>query len=135
VETSWLSAPALPIAAANDLRLLGYGVTLFEALPVLGGMLAVGIPEFRLPRDIVQMEVDGIRELGVAMHSNRRFSFDRGETSFRKMGFQANLSCDGDPSGFEIGYPGRELERNPFRSCIPERFQSGQPCQVERKWR
>ena len=103
------SGPA-GLAAANDLRLLGYGVTLFEALPVLGGMLAVGIPEFRLPRDIVQMEVDGIRELGVAMHSNRRFSFDRGETSFRKMGFQAIFLATGTHQGLRLGIPGASLK-------------------------
>ena len=57
------SGPA-GLAAANDLSLLGYGVTIVEALPVLGGMLAVGIPEFRLPRDILEMEIDGIRGVG-----------------------------------------------------------------------
>ena len=63
------SGPA-GLAAANDLSLLGYGVTIFESLPVLGGMLAVGIPGFRLPRDILNMEIDGIRESGVDSRRN-----------------------------------------------------------------
>jgi len=78
------------------------------------------------------MEVDGIRELGVTMHSSRRFSFDGRGTSFQKMGFQASFLRWG-PSGFEIEYPGRDLERNSFRSFIPERCQSGQPCQGWKK--
>lgn len=53
------SGPA-GLTAANDLSLLGFEVTVFEALPVLGGMLAVGIPEFRLPRDVLKSEIDGI---------------------------------------------------------------------------
>jgi NADPH-dependent glutamate synthase beta subunit-like oxidoreductase len=64
------SGPA-GLTAANDLTILGFGVTIFEALPVLGGMLAVGIPEFRLPRDILNMEIDGIRQLGVDMKKPR----------------------------------------------------------------
>jgi NADH-quinone oxidoreductase subunit F len=102
------SGPA-GLAAANDLRLLGYDVTLFEALPVLGGMLAVGIPEFRLPRDILQVEIDGIRELGVAMHPNRRFSFDGSGTSFRKMGFQAVFLAIGAHQGLRLNIPGEKL--------------------------
>jgi NADH-quinone oxidoreductase subunit F len=103
------SGPA-GLAAANDLRLFGYGVTLFEALPVPGGMLAVGIPEFRLPRDILQMEIDGIRELGVAVHANRRFSFDGNGTSFRKMGFQAVFLALGAHQGLRLNIPGASLK-------------------------
>ncbi len=94
------SGPA-GLAAANDLCLLGYEVTLFEALPVLGGMLAVGIPEFRLPRDILQLEIEGIRELGVEMKTNHRFLFDGNGKSFSKNGFSGGLPFRGGPSGRE----------------------------------
>jgi len=104
------SGPA-GLAAANDLRLLGYEVTLFEALPVLGGMLAVGIPEFRLPRDILQMEIDGIRELGVEMKSNHRFHVEGNGKSFRKLGFQAAFLSIGAHQSSKLNIPGEKLDR------------------------
>jgi len=58
------SGPA-GLAAAHDLALLGFKVTLYEAESVLAGMLAVGIPEYRLPRDLIGAEVEAILELGV----------------------------------------------------------------------
>ncbi len=103
------SGPA-GLAAANDLCLLGYGVTIFEALPVLGGMLAVGIPEFRLPRDILNMEIDGIRELGVEMKTNHRFLFDGNGKSFQKLGFQAAFLSMGAHRSLRLNIPGEKLE-------------------------
>lgn len=53
------------LTCAGDLRRLGYDVTVFEALHVAGGVLMYGIPEFRLPKDIVQAEVKGLKDMGV----------------------------------------------------------------------
>ena len=53
------------LTAAQDLCREGYGVTVFEALPVAGGMLRVGVPEYRLPTDIIEREVADIIDLGV----------------------------------------------------------------------
>jgi len=58
------SGPA-GLTAAHDLALEGYSVTVFEALHKTGGVLVYGIPEFRLPKDIVQAEVDYLQSLGV----------------------------------------------------------------------
>lgn len=58
------SGPA-GMTAAHDLALLGYKVTVFEARNVLGGMLSEGIPDYRLPKDLVKEEVDNILALGV----------------------------------------------------------------------
>ncbi len=55
------------LTAAKDLALAGYGVTVFEALPVAGGMLRVGVPEYRLPSWIVNREVQEIVDLGVEL--------------------------------------------------------------------
>jgi glutamate synthase (NADPH/NADH) small chain len=61
------SGPA-GITVASDLALLGYGVTMFEALHEGGGVLTYGIPEFRLPKAIVRREVEYVKSLGVELH-------------------------------------------------------------------
>jgi len=63
------SGPA-GLSCANDLIQLGYDVTIFEALHEVGGVLMYGIPEFRLPKKIVQMEIDGLKKLGVKFVTN-----------------------------------------------------------------
>ena len=63
------SGPA-GLLAAHDLRKMGYGVTIFEALPVAGGMLAVGIPEYRLPRAILNEEIGYLLRMGVELKLN-----------------------------------------------------------------
>ncbi|MBE5747935.1 MAG: NADPH-dependent glutamate synthase [Clostridiales bacterium] len=63
------SGPA-GLACASDLAKWGYDVTVFEALHVAGGVLVYGIPEFRLPKAIVQKEVDNLKALGVKIETN-----------------------------------------------------------------
>ncbi len=58
------------LTCAGDLARLGYDVTIFEAFHVAGGVLMYGIPEFRLPKDIVQKEVQSLRDLGVNIMTN-----------------------------------------------------------------
>ena len=58
------------LACASDLAKKGYAVTIYEALHTPGGVLAYGIPEFRLPKAIVQKEVDGLKALGVDIETN-----------------------------------------------------------------
>ena len=58
------------LTAAQDLTLEGYSVTVYEALPVAGGMLAVGIPDYRLPRDVLGQEIARIEDLGVEIRLN-----------------------------------------------------------------
>ena len=58
------------LTCAGDLAKLGYDVTVYEALHVAGGVLMYGIPEFRLPKSIVQKEVDGLKALGVKIETN-----------------------------------------------------------------
>jgi NADPH-dependent glutamate synthase beta subunit-like oxidoreductase len=99
------SGPA-GLAAANDLSLLGYGVTIVEALPVSGGMLAVGIPEFRLPRAILQMEIEGIRALGVDIKTKHCFRFDGKRNAFSRLGFQAAFVSIGAHRSVRLNVPG-----------------------------
>ena len=63
------SGPA-GLACASDLVRKGYEVTIFEALHTAGGVLVYGIPEFRLPKSIVQMEIEGLKALGVKIETN-----------------------------------------------------------------
>ena len=58
------------LTAAGDLARLGYQVTVFEALHLAGGVLVYGIPEFRLPKAIVQQEIDGLKAMGVDIQTN-----------------------------------------------------------------
>jgi glutamate synthase (NADPH/NADH) small chain len=64
------SGPA-GLTCAGDLARRGYAVTVFEALHVAGGVLMYGIPQFRLPKEIVQQEIDGLKALGVEFICNR----------------------------------------------------------------
>jgi NADPH-dependent glutamate synthase beta subunit-like oxidoreductase len=103
------SGPA-GLTAAHDLSLLGYEVTIFEALPVLGGMLAVGIPEFRLPKDILKMEIDGIRALGVEMRIHHPFRFDGKGKTVQRLGFQAAFFSIGSHHSLRLNIPGEILQ-------------------------
>lgn len=58
------------LTCAGDLAKMGYQVTVFEALHVAGGVLMYGIPEFRLPKSIVEMEIKGLKALGVKIETN-----------------------------------------------------------------
>jgi NADPH-dependent glutamate synthase beta subunit-like oxidoreductase len=103
------SGPA-GLAAANDLSLMGYGVTVVEALPVLGGMLAVGIPKFRLPRGILQKEIEGIEAMGVEMKKGNHFHLDGDRKAFKKLGFQAAFLSIGAHRGLRLNIPGEEFQ-------------------------
>ena len=60
------------LAAACDLRLAGHPVTVYEAQDRLGGMMVLGIPEYRLPRALIAREVEAIIELGIDVETNAR---------------------------------------------------------------
>lgn len=78
------------LACAGDLAKKGYKVTVYEALHVAGGVLSYGIPEFRLPKTIVQKEIDGLKALGVDVETNiiigKTLSIDE---LMQKYGFEA----------------------------------------------
>ncbi len=95
------------LSAAYDLALDGYQVTVFEALPVAGGMLAVAIPEYRLPKDILKMEIDVVRKLGVDIRLNTRVD---DLESLLKEGYRAVLIATGAHKGDKMGIPGEDLQ-------------------------
>jgi len=97
------------LTAAADLAKLGHNVTVFEALHLAGGVLVYGIPEFRLPKKIVQAEVDYVKKLGVQFHSDaligRLFTI---EELFKK-GFDAVFIGSGAGLPMFLGIPGENL--------------------------
>jgi len=60
------------LTAATDLRSKGYGVTIFDAMPLLGGMLRYGIPRYRLPGDVLDHEIQYILDMGIEARTNTR---------------------------------------------------------------
>ncbi len=97
------------LTAAADLAKQGHKVAIFEALHVAGGVLVYGIPEFRLPKEIVQAEVDYIKKLGVELHTDvligRTFTI---EELFEK-GFDAVFIGSGAGLPQFMGIPGENL--------------------------
>jgi NADH-quinone oxidoreductase subunit F len=102
------SGPA-GLTAALRLAQAGFPVTVFEALPVPGGMMAVGIPEYRLPRDVLNREIDHIRRAGVEIVCNRALGRDfRLEDLFDREGFKAVIIAIGAHRSLRLGIPGEE---------------------------
>jgi heterodisulfide reductase subunit A-like polyferredoxin len=89
---------------------LGYSPTIFESLSVAGGMLAVGIPDYRLPKDILQAEIDHIRKKGVEIILNKGLGKDFGLEDLKKEGYDAIFLGTGAHSSKKLAIPGEELE-------------------------
>jgi formate dehydrogenase beta subunit len=96
------------LTCAHDLALLGYTVDVFESAPVPGGMLFLGIPHFRLPREIIKMEVDNILSLGVTLHTRVTIGRDISFSELRSK-FDAVLLATGLNKGRELSIPGAHL--------------------------
>jgi formate dehydrogenase beta subunit len=77
------------LSCAYFLRRLGHEVTIFEAMPKLGGMLRYGIPEYRLPKKVLDWEIEGILDLGIKTHTNVKFGHDFDLSSLVAAGFDA----------------------------------------------
>ena len=102
------SGPA-GLTAAYDLVRQGYGVTVYEALPVAGGMLAAGIPDFILPKEIVEAEIDYIRDLGVQIRTNTAIGKNFTLDDLSKRGFNAILLATGAWKSPQLPIPGTDL--------------------------
>ena len=103
------SGPA-GLAAAYYLAIEGYQVTVFEALSVVGGMLYVGIPEYRLPRDILEKEIDVVRQLGVKFRLNTRLGKDISLDDLFQQGYEAVFVAVGAHKSLDLGIPGEDSE-------------------------
>ncbi len=103
------SGPA-GLACAHDLALMGYPVTIFEAAPVAGGMLRLGVPEYRLPRALIQLEVNAILSLGVELKTGVRLGRDFTLSDLRAQGFSAIFLGVGAMQSRSLSIPGMDLD-------------------------
>ncbi|MFH0777648.1 MAG: FAD-dependent oxidoreductase [Candidatus Eisenbacteria bacterium] len=110
------SGPA-GLTAAYDLALKGRECTIFEALPVPGGMLWVGIPEYRLPRHIIESDIEYITALGVELKLNAPIGKDLTIDDLFKQGFRAVFFGVGAHRGLKLGVPGED-DFDGFLDCV-----------------
>ena len=95
------------LTTAYYLAIEGYPVIVFEKLPIAGGMMAVGIPEFRLPRDILRTEIDVIEKLGVEIKLNCEIGKHRSFDDLKKE-FDAVFIGAGCHRGMKLRIPGED---------------------------
>ncbi len=110
------SGPA-GLTCANDLVRRGYPVTLFEKLSKPGGMLNWGIPSYRLPRDIIETEINAIKDLGVTIKTKTEVGKDITFTELKKKGFKAFFLAVGAYEGLKLRIPGED-DFGGFIDCI-----------------
>jgi heterodisulfide reductase subunit A len=103
------SGPA-GMSAAYFLALEGYQVTLFEKLSVLGGMLAVGIPDYRLPRDVLDYEIQNIVNMGVTVRTGVTFGKDITFDSLEADGFRSVFLATGLHVNRRLNVEGEDLD-------------------------
>ncbi len=98
------------LACAHDLALLGHKVCVFEAMPEPGGMLRYGIPEYRLPREVIERQVSEVISLGVELRYSTKLTREFGLAALRAEGFQAVFLGIGAAEGRTLRLPGNELD-------------------------
>ena len=99
------------LTAALRLAQKGYPVTVFEALPVAGGMMAVGIPEYRLPHDVLNVEIENIKRAGVEIRLNTALGKDFAlDDLLDRDGYKAVILAIGAHKSRELRIEGEEME-------------------------
>ncbi len=98
------------LTCAGDLARLGYEVTVFEALHTAGGVLVYGIPEFRLPKAIVQKEIDGLKAMGVKIKTNMVIGRALSVDELLEQGFEAVFIGSGAGLPRFMNIPGENLK-------------------------
>jgi len=97
------------LTAAYQLGKLGYETTVFEALPLAGGMLRVGIPEYRLPRDVLDAEIDWLKRLGIEIRLNTPIGDGLTLDELKSSGFSAVYVAVGAHTGLKLGVEGEDM--------------------------
>lgn len=103
------SGPA-GLSCAHDLARLGYECTIFEAHEVAGGMLTLGVPEYRLPRDLIKREIDAILSMGIKIQYNSRLGRDFHLADLWNEGYHAIFVAIGANMSLSLNIPGVEMD-------------------------
>lgn len=103
------SGPA-GLACAYDLAKMGYPVTVFEAMSGLGGMLRIGVPEYRLPRDILEAQINYIRDTGVTFQTDTTVGNGIPLDELKEQGYQAVFYATGNGLSKKMAVDGVELD-------------------------
>ncbi len=103
------SGPA-GLTCARDLAWKGHNSTIFEALPVPGGMVAVGMPRFRLPREVREAEINAILHMGVEIRTNTAVGPDLTLNDLKEQGYEAVFIASGAHINLQLNIPGEELD-------------------------
>ncbi len=98
------------LSCAYFLRRLGHQVTIFDMMPELGGMIRYGIPEYRLPKEVLKWETDGILNLGIEAKMNVKLGRDFTIESLRADGFDAIFLGIGAWKDYKMRTPGEDSE-------------------------
>ena len=131
------SGPA-GLTCAGDLAKLGYQVSVFEALHVAGGVLMYGIPEFRLPKEIVQHEIEGLKQQGVEIECNTVIGRSESVDELFEEGYEAVFIGSGAGLPNFMNLPGENLKgvysANEFltRCNLMKAYQEGVDTPIQR---
>ena len=121
------------LTVAHDLVQTGYQVTVFEADAEPGGMLTVGVPVFRLPRELVRHEIQAILSLGVDLRCNQRLGRDFTIASLRRDGYRAIFLGIGLPKGRRLPLEGSDHEGVLDGMDFLRAFNSGKPLPLGKR--
>jgi len=121
------------LTCAYFLRRLGHDVTIFEAMPKLGGMLRYGIPEYRLPKKVLDWEIEGILNLGVESHTNVQFGRDFDLSSLVANGYDAIFLGIGAWQDSKLRVEGEELNGCYTGIDFLSRLAGGEPLPIGRR--
>lgn len=128
-----VGAGAAGLTVAHDLVQLGYHVTVFEAYEKPGGMLTAGVPIYRLPRELVQAEIDAILSMGVELKCNMRLGRDFTIDGLRKEGYKAIFLGIGLQKGRKIPIEGADLPQVFDGLDFLRAFNEGKPMELGRR--
>jgi len=98
------------LSCAFFLRRIGHQVDIFEAMPKLGGIIRYGIPEYRLPKKVLEWEIQGILDLGIKAFCHVRFGVDFGLGSLMASGYNAVFLGVGAWEDYSLGIDGEDLD-------------------------
>ncbi|MFC1939761.1 FAD-dependent oxidoreductase [Chloroflexota bacterium] len=126
------SGPA-GLTAAYGLAKYGYQVTIYEALPIAGGMLAAGIPEFDLPQQVVQKEISYIRALGIEIKTNSPVKGDEAITDLLKQGYEAVVLAIGAWKSMQLPRFEAKLEGVIYALPFLQKVKLGEKCSLQGK--